>query len=302
MEKVWTLNTSARKILKGFHLLFAACMSGGLVSVLVLLLLKKYGAFDGEVFPLDLAILKIYTWVVNYSFFGILVTSFVFELFTEWGFLKHFWLIGKWAIIICMFLVTWFGLGPAVGGMTSISDAALNTTTLSSEYSGFLQKALIFTLSEIAGVLLLIFISVNKPWGKRQGAKAVNRKKILAVVLPLVLALLIYSGYNSVRLNSYRNMAIQDTELTDISDGTYHGEAKVGSYIYKVDVDVKDKKITGIRSVDNRRSPYVTYAEGVFKKIIRDQNANTDVITGATTTSKAFMKAVENAFKDAESK
>lgn len=43
--------------------------------------------------------------------------------------------------------------------------------------------------------------------------------------------------------------------------------------------------------------PTITYAQGVFAKIIRDQNANTDAITGATTTSKMFRKAVEDALK-----
>jgi len=39
----------------------------------------------------------------------------------------------------------------------------------------------------------------------------------------------------------------------------------------------------------------VTYAEGVFTKIVKQQKVDVDVVTGATTTSKAFMKAAENA-------
>jgi uncharacterized protein with FMN-binding domain len=66
-----------------------------------------------------------------------------------------------------------------------------------------------------------------------------------------------------------------------------------------VDVEVKGNKIITITGVDNRKSPYVTYAEGVFRKIVREQRIDVDAVTGATTTSKAFMKAVENALESA---
>jgi uncharacterized protein with FMN-binding domain len=92
-------------------------------------------------------------------------------------------------------------------------------------------------------------------------------------------------------------MTIADSSLSALKDGTYYGEAKIGNYLYKVEVAVLEGSITDIRAIDNRESPYAFYAEGVFGKIIRDQNANTDAVTGATTTSKALMKAVEDALE-----
>ncbi len=92
-------------------------------------------------------------------------------------------------------------------------------------------------------------------------------------------------------------MSISDSDLSALTDETYHGEAKIGNFVYKVEVAVIEGSIVDIRAIDNRESPYAFYAEGVFGKIIRDQNANTDVVTGATTTSKALMKAVEDALE-----
>lgn len=69
------------------------------------------------------------------------------------------------------------------------------------------------------------------------------------------------------------------------------------NYLYRVEATVREGQIREMKAIDNRESPYAFYAEGVFKKIIRDQNANTDAVTGATTTSKALMKAVENALQ-----
>ncbi|MDD3240531.1 MAG: FMN-binding protein, partial [Lachnospira sp.] len=60
-------------------------------------------------------------------------------------------------------------------------------------------------------------------------------------------------------------------------------------------VKVENHKITELKDMAPRDSIYVTYATGVFRKIINQQTPDVDAITGATTTSKAFMKAVENA-------
>jgi uncharacterized protein with FMN-binding domain len=69
-----------------------------------------------------------------------------------------------------------------------------------------------------------------------------------------------------------------------------------------VKVEVFDGRITDIAEIGGRHSVYVDYAQGVFSKIIRDQTANTDAITGATTTSKAYMKAVEDALSKAKNR
>jgi len=106
---------------------------------------------------------------------------------------------------------------------------------------------------------------------------------------------LFFFCFNAMNLNKIRNMPIKNISLTKVSDGIYKGDAYVGNYTYKVRVTVENHKIIKIEGLDNRKSPYVTYAEGVFTKIIKQQKVDVDAITGATTTSKAFMKAVENA-------
>ena len=80
-----------------------------------------------------------------------------------------------------------------------------------------------------------------------------------------------------------------------LEDGTYPGEATAGSFTYKVEVTVQDRQITDITVMANRVSPYARFAEGVIPKVLKAQNANVDTVTGATTTSKALLKAIENA-------
>ena len=47
--------------------------------------------------------------------------------------------------------------------------------------------------------------------------------------------------------------------------------------------------------IKNRETEYAKKAEEVTKNIIRYQKLDVDVISGASTTSKALLKAVENA-------
>lgn len=288
-------NPNLKKWLKIVHIILAGCAFGGLICILPLTILKQGGKIQGNTFPIDFSILKIFSIIVNYSFFGLLGTAFLFEFFTEWGFLKYKWIIAKWTIVGFLFILTIFGLGPTVNGMASISDAGFDKTVLKVQYMQFTNKVVVFTLLELLCIFILMIISVKKPWGRRRESKFINRKLAFYIVLPLVILGAAAAFMQSVRLNKYRQMPIKNTVLSGIKDGLHEGEAQVGNYTYKVRVYVENNKITKIEAADARKSSYVTYAEGVFAKIIKAQNANMDAVTGATTTSKAYMKAVEDA-------
>lgn len=297
MGKDYTLNNSFQKLLKAIHLILSASILGGLVSIISLLLLKQFKNFQSNIFPIDLGIFKIFTWSVNYAFLILIVTAFIYGLFTQWGFVKYKWVIVKWLLILVMFIITWIEFGPSISGMTSISDGGFNNSIMKNEYLTFQNKALICASIELFLMIIIALISVFKPWGKREVKHHIKQKTIIMIVLPLVIVGIGFITFHSISLNKIRNMPIGSVDLTKVNDGIYKGEAAAGSYIYKVEVDVKDHKIVNIKDVGNRKSTYVAYAEGVFPKIIKEQKVNVDAVTGATTTSKAFMKAVENALK-----
>lgn len=291
------LSAKAKKGLKILHVITVAGVLGGLLAILTLLLVRQGLPDKINPFPMDYAMMKLFMYLITFSSFGLITTSVLYELFTEWGLLKFYWMMAKWGIAIMVFVVSWTGLGPSINGMASISDAGFNATTMKDAYKLFEQKALVFVCINILLMLAAGILSVVKPWGKRQEKKPVNRKKILIWLVPILLIALSMPIMQGVRLQSMRNLEIEDSNLAGLEDGVYYGEAEVGNYVYKVNVEIKSHQIVKIESVDPRKSPYVAYAEGVFGKIIGDQNADTDAITGATTTSKAYMKAVENAIK-----
>lgn len=95
--------------------------------------------------------------------------------------------------------------------------------------------------------------------------------------------------------------AIQ-AEMPDLSgkaDGTYRGEYKLPKAPVKVTLDVRiqNTKITGIDIVKHISSPIGKKAEKITDRIIEKQSLQVDTITGATGSSKAILKAVEDALK-----
>ncbi len=123
---------------------------------------------------------------------------------------------------------------------------------------------------------------------------------IILVITLLIVALGVYLFFilpNSRKLDAVRNMPIENVNLENIDDGAYMGDYSYGSYTYVVEVFVKDHKIEKIDVVANRDTSHAQKAEAVIQSVLKEQSIDVDVISGATTTSKALLKAMENALK-----
>jgi uncharacterized protein with FMN-binding domain len=92
-----------------------------------------------------------------------------------------------------------------------------------------------------------------------------------------------------------RSLPIEDIGPGCVPDGAYDGSFSHGGFIYRVEVGVFDHCIQWVEIVSNRDNPYARKAERVVDRILAQQTANVDAVSGATTTSKALLKAVENA-------
>jgi uncharacterized protein with FMN-binding domain len=67
-------------------------------------------------------------------------------------------------------------------------------------------------------------------------------------------------------------------------------------------VSIKGHSIDNITILKNRDSIYAKEAETVIDRVLYSQSLNVDAVSGATTTSKALLKAVEGALSKAVSK
>ncbi|MBW2984699.1 FMN-binding protein [Candidatus Woesearchaeota archaeon] len=89
------------------------------------------------------------------------------------------------------------------------------------------------------------------------------------------------------------NTPINDVDLSKVEDGTYEGAFGYHGVDYGVRVTVKDHKIESIEVIQTEEDEYAKMAEAVLDKVISEQKITVDATTGATTTSMAFLKAVE---------
>ncbi len=128
-------------------------------------------------------------------------------------------------------------------------------------------------------------------------------KKILSAVVVVMVVFIVgvvifYFAMVKPMLNEIsqiQQMEIATINLNDVADGSYRGDFTYGKFTYEVEVTVKDHKIESIKVIKNRKSKYAKMAEGILARIVEKQTLQVDAVSGATTTSKAFMKAVENA-------
>ncbi len=289
------------KWLKGVHVALVGAAFGGMVATTALLAVKvtlKTEAHAG----LDLAVYRLFNGPVSWAFFGLIGTSFVYGLFTEWGFARFWWVIVKWKLLVLMFAVSWLALGPAVNGLASLSDAGYHLGRDAVLYRGLGQAALLWSAVTAVLMLAALFVSVLKPWGRFPWAVPVRPAVVRTVALVLTVLGLAFGVFGLVMQSRYRARPVKDSRLAGIRDGVYRGSAEVAGFRYVTEVTVRRGRIESVRAVENRAVSYAYYAEGVFRKIVRDQNANTDAVTGATTTSRALMLSVENALDKAGQK
>jgi uncharacterized protein with FMN-binding domain len=87
--------------------------------------------------------------------------------------------------------------------------------------------------------------------------------------------------------------------LDSIADGIYRGNYDLSSTPVKatVDVTVQDHRIIKIDILEHFCSPIGKKGEKIIDSIIEHQSLDVDVISGATSSSKTLLKAVEKALQ-----
>jgi len=103
----------------------------------------------------------------------------------------------------------------------------------------------------------------------------------------------------SCNTSQYKEMQASLPDISTKADGTYRGEVDFKGTPISVIVDVvlQEQVITAINIVKHTCSPIGKKAEVVIDKIIETQSLDVDIVTGATVSGKAILKAVEEALR-----
>ena len=297
------LPPKALKILTGLHLICLGLVMGAAAGLLVSLRLMYTRGDNLDHLTADLFQATLVNGLFMWALYGLLATSIAFSLFSSWGFSRHTWMVLKWVGLALMVLCSANWLIPAVDGMVALSDGLYSIPDAGERYSALFRQAAAMASVVIGIGVILVGLSVFKPFGLLQKGQPSHRTIIIVRVAILLLAggAVVAILMESAKLRTYRQMEISHVEPAFIRDGVYRGAASDGSFTYEVDVTVKGKTIVEVTAVSNRATPYARYAEGVFSRVLNNQSPAVDAITRATTSSKMLLKAVENALSGASS-
>ena len=128
-------------------------------------------------------------------------------------------------------------------------------------------------------------------------------KKGLKIFLIVIAILFVLIGLTLAAalpgLTEVTDLDIESVDLTQIPDGSYTGSYDSYRWSTTVEVTILDHRITDIQSViiqDGRDS----LTEDLKEKVLSEQTVDVDAVSGATASSNAYLKAIENALKNGE--
>lgn len=93
-------------------------------------------------------------------------------------------------------------------------------------------------------------------------------------------------------------LEIGTIDLTKVPDGTWPGSCDLDLVNVKLEIVVKDHRIEEIHLLEHKNGKGVP-AEDLLPKIVETQQVDLDVVSGATASSKAILRAVEDAAQKA---
>ncbi len=126
-------------------------------------------------------------------------------------------------------------------------------------------------------------------------------KLLLKVVLALiVLVVLVVGGgifFLARGIEAGAEVSVSSLDLSKVKDGIYNGEYKSGRWTNEISVEVKDSRIVKMAIVKDVMFVKPEVSGELFAKVLKKQNTDVDAVSGATITSKAYLKAIEDALK-----
>lgn len=145
----------------------------------------------------------------------------------------------------------------------------------------------------------------------KSGVKRIRVWHIILIILGLgILGAIIALLADTPERQALKMLTIEKIDFTNLQDGVYVGEYKGRKNHFRdatLEVTISNRKITDIKilkgALDSNGNP-VKMKGGMtmdilFQKVIKSQSLQVDTISGATLTSKAHLKALEKALKQA---
>jgi uncharacterized membrane protein len=160
------LGATGMKVLKSIHLILVMFWVTGVLAMAMLFSIKPESADE---LYMTLKIIHFLDWnfVIPGALFTIIV-GIIFGIFTNWRFFKYKWITIKWIVSILVIFVGTYHFSPLLEESLNIAkrtrDAALSDPVVASD----LARAFSSSFSQGISLVILVIISVFKPWKKKK--------------------------------------------------------------------------------------------------------------------------------------
>ncbi len=127
-------------------------------------------------------------------------------------------------------------------------------------------------------------------------------KKILKLIGFGLLGLIIIGMsavfYLSRGIDEGQQITLSPFSLSTVQDGVYRGQFDFTRWSNTLEVTVVNHQITEIKIIDDVRFVKEGVSKELFQKVIDTQAVPDDLVSEATITSKAYIKAIEDALNN----
>lgn len=135
-----------------------------------------------------------------------------------------------------------------------------------------------------------------------------RRKGKFMMILGIIFILILVTAGGAIMFTSKerkegKNLTINNIDFKNLKDGVYIGEYEGGMYKWranKVQVTVSKGKVTDIQILEDKEKQTKEFTGKLYNRVLDEQSLQVDTISGATITSKAYLKSVEDALQKAE--
>lgn len=125
-----------------------------------------------------------------------------------------------------------------------------------------------------------------------------NKKKIAIITSAGLLAVFGTVVIGATKDLSYmEKVELSGVSLASVPSGNYTGTFQHGRFTNTLHVAVENHRITGITIEKDVGLAKKEVTDAVFRNVIEAQSTDIDTVSGATLTSNAYLKAIENAFE-----
>lgn len=163
------ISSAAQRVLKVIHLMAVSFWIGGCLALLALTLVSRHAESGSELYGVFRSMSIVSLVVVVYlGGYGSFFTGLAYSICTNRGFVRHKWVILKWAMTIFIILSGALCAGPTrIKMMELVREHGLAAQSMAGYQDGQFVVG-VFAVVQFIMFLICTVLSVYKPWEQQE--------------------------------------------------------------------------------------------------------------------------------------